>query len=185
MHHTTKRRLADELVGWGYVTLLVDSFATRGIDHACTSGKFFATLSRTPDAYCALVFLARQNLRRSTTCGRSRLLASWLGLPLGGGDQFVRTVRASKQLAVPDGGWVLSVVLGRRGASGDTHAHSLGALDEWTPGYDTNAWAIPDSYRGFTGVSARPPNGIRNSAGGGRPSAEPLTSLTLAVKKSG
>jgi hypothetical protein len=54
----------------------------------------------------------------------------------------IRTVRASEQLAVPGGGCVLSVVLGRRGASGDTHAILIGALDEWTPAYDTNAWAI-------------------------------------------
>src|SRR5262249_48108608 len=38
MHDTTKQRLADELVAWGYVILLVDSYATRGIDHACTGG---------------------------------------------------------------------------------------------------------------------------------------------------
>ena len=28
MSDTTKRKLADELVGWGYVVLLVDSFAS-------------------------------------------------------------------------------------------------------------------------------------------------------------
>src|ERR1700732_145750 len=36
MRDTTKRKLVDELVGWGYVVLLVESFATRGIEHACT-----------------------------------------------------------------------------------------------------------------------------------------------------
>ena len=40
MHETTKQRLADALVAWGYVILLVDSFATRGIEHACTGGVF-------------------------------------------------------------------------------------------------------------------------------------------------
>jgi len=68
-----------------------------------------------------------------------------------------RTVRASKQLAVPGGGCVLSVVLGRRGASGDTHAHS-----HWGPRWMDAGLRYkcvghcPDSYRGFTGVSARP-----------------------------
>jgi dienelactone hydrolase len=38
MHDTTKQKLVDELVARGYVVLLVDSYATRGIDHACTSG---------------------------------------------------------------------------------------------------------------------------------------------------
>jgi len=60
MHDTTKQRLADELVAWGYVVLLVDSYATRGIDHACTSSAFVTFLTRRPDAYGALLFLARQ-----------------------------------------------------------------------------------------------------------------------------
>ena len=60
MHDTTKQRLVDELVAWGYVVLLVDSYATRGIDHACTSSAFATFLRRRPDAYGALVFLARQ-----------------------------------------------------------------------------------------------------------------------------
>jgi dienelactone hydrolase len=62
MHDTTKQRLVDELVGRGYVVLLVDSYATRGIDHVCTStASASATfLRRRPDAYGALLFLARQ-----------------------------------------------------------------------------------------------------------------------------
>jgi len=60
MHDTTKQKLVDELVAWGYVVLLVDSYATRGIDHACTSSALAMFLSRRPDAYGALVFLARQ-----------------------------------------------------------------------------------------------------------------------------
>jgi dienelactone hydrolase len=60
MHDTTKQRLADELVAWGYVVLLVDSHATRGIDHACTSSALAMLFGREPDAYGALVFAARQ-----------------------------------------------------------------------------------------------------------------------------
>lgn len=60
MHDTTKQRLADDLVAWGYVVLLVDSYATRGIDHACISSGFATFLMRVPDAYGALLFLARQ-----------------------------------------------------------------------------------------------------------------------------
>src|SRR6202795_489533 len=61
MHDTTKQRLADELVAWGYVVLLVDSYATRrGTDHACTSSAFATFVRRRPDAYGALAFLARQ-----------------------------------------------------------------------------------------------------------------------------
>jgi len=60
MHDATKQRLADELVAWGYVLLLVDSYATRGIVHACTSTAFATFMKRRPDPYGALVFLARQ-----------------------------------------------------------------------------------------------------------------------------
>ena len=61
MHAATKQKLADELVARGYVVLLVDSYASRhGIDHACTSSAFATFVRRRPDAYGALVFLARQ-----------------------------------------------------------------------------------------------------------------------------
>ena len=61
MDDATKQRLADELVAWGYVVLLVDSYATRrGMDHACTSSAFATFVRRWPDAYGALAFLAHQ-----------------------------------------------------------------------------------------------------------------------------
>jgi dienelactone hydrolase len=60
MHDTTKQKLVDELVAWGYVILLVDSYTTRRIDHACTSSAFAMFFRRRPDAYGALVFLAGQ-----------------------------------------------------------------------------------------------------------------------------
>ena len=61
MHDTTKQRLVDELVAWGYVILLVDSYATRRIDHACEAGALATFFRRRPDAYGALIFLARQD----------------------------------------------------------------------------------------------------------------------------
>jgi dienelactone hydrolase len=60
MPDTTKQKLVDELVGWGYVVLLVDSFATRGIEHTCTGGIPDIVGKRRSDAYGALAFLARQ-----------------------------------------------------------------------------------------------------------------------------
>jgi dienelactone hydrolase len=61
MHVTTRQRLADDLVGRGYVILLVDSYTTRGIKHACTSTAFATFLKRRPDAFGALVFLGGQS----------------------------------------------------------------------------------------------------------------------------
>jgi dienelactone hydrolase len=61
MHEATRQRLADELVGWGYVALFVDSYATRGIDQACVSGAFATFFKRRPDAYGALVFLSQKS----------------------------------------------------------------------------------------------------------------------------
>ena len=58
---TTKQKLADELVAGGYVILLVDSYATRGIDQGCTLSAFATFFRRRPDAYGALVFLGRQS----------------------------------------------------------------------------------------------------------------------------
>lgn len=60
MHDTTRQRLADRLVGRGYVLLLVDSYATRRIVDACTSTAFATFLKRRPDAYGALLFLGSQ-----------------------------------------------------------------------------------------------------------------------------
>jgi dienelactone hydrolase len=75
MQETTKQRLADELVAWGYVVLFVDSYATRrGMDHACTSSAFATFVKRMPDAYGALVFLAGQSFvdpRRTAALGFS------------------------------------------------------------------------------------------------------------------
>lgn len=62
MLDATKQRLTDELVAWGYVVLLVDSYATRrGTDHACISSAFATFMRRRPDPYGALLFLARQS----------------------------------------------------------------------------------------------------------------------------
>ena len=61
MPDATKRKLVDELVGGGYVVLLVDSFATRGIDHACTGRVPDIAGKRRSDAFGALAFLAGQS----------------------------------------------------------------------------------------------------------------------------
>ncbi len=47
---------SDRLAAWGYVTLVVDSFTTRGINNTCLG----ELAPRTADAYGALAWLARQ-----------------------------------------------------------------------------------------------------------------------------
>ena len=113
MHDTTKQKLADELVAWGYVVLLVDSYATRGIDHACTSGAFATFVKRRPDAYGALVFLAGQTFvdpRRVAVVGFSA--GAWVTLSVAEPNSF-ELFGPPRQLAVPGGGCVLSSMSAR------------------------------------------------------------------------
>jgi hypothetical protein len=96
MPGTTKRKLVDELVGWGYVALLVDSFATRGIEHACTGGFLDIAGTRRSDAYGALAFLARQTFvdsQRVAAVGFSQ--GGWVTLLLAEANSFELFVRPS------------------------------------------------------------------------------------------
>src|ERR1700731_4193830 len=99
MHDTTKQKLADELVGWGYVVLLVDSFATRGIDHACTSGGFINFSNRRQDAYGALVFAAGQTFvdpHRVAAVGFSQ--GAWVTLSVAEPNSFEQLVPPGSDL---------------------------------------------------------------------------------------
>jgi dienelactone hydrolase len=89
MHDMTKQRLADQLVTRGYVVLIVDSYATRGIEHACTSSALATFLKRRPDAYGALIFLAGQSFvdpQRVALVGFSS--GAWLTLSLAEPNSF-------------------------------------------------------------------------------------------------
>jgi dienelactone hydrolase len=97
MHETTRQRLADRLVAWGYVVLLVDSYATRGIEQACTSSQLATFLKRRPDAYGALLFLAQQNFvdpRRVAVVGFSA--GARLTLSVAEPDPFEQFIPESK-----------------------------------------------------------------------------------------
>jgi dienelactone hydrolase len=136
MHDTTKQKLVGELVGRGYVILLVDSFATRGIDHACTSSAFGTFLRRRPDAYGALVFLARQTFvapQRVALVGFSH--GGWVTLSLAEARSFELFVppsslrfRAAAAINPP-----CKQALARPGIP---TLIFVGALDDWTPAAD-------------------------------------------------
>ena len=136
MHDTTRQRLADQLVAWGYVVLLVDSFATRGIDQACTSGAFATFLLRGPDAYGALVFLGSQTFvdpHRVAAVGFSQ--GAWVTLSVAepnSVEQFVPEgnlrFRAAAAFYPP-----CKQAVGRPGIP---TLIFIGALDDWTPAAD-------------------------------------------------
>jgi dienelactone hydrolase len=164
MHDTTKQRLADELVAWGYVVLLVDSYATRrGIDHACTSSAFATFVRRWPDAYGALAFLASQTFvdpQRVAVVGFSA--GARVALSVAETDSFEQFVpegnlrfRAAAAFYPP-----CEQAVGRPGIP---TLIFIGALDDWTPAADCSnriaRWGndgppvelivYPGAYHGF------------------------------------
>jgi dienelactone hydrolase len=136
MHDTTKQRLTDDLVAWGYVILLVDSYATRGIEHACTSSAFATIIKRTRDAYGALVFLARQTFvdpQHVAVIGFSA--GAWVTLSVAEPNSF--------QLFVPPSNLRFQAAVAfyppcqQAGVRPEIPTLVLiGALDDWTPAAD-------------------------------------------------
>jgi len=133
MHDTTKQKLVDELVAWGYVILLVDSYATRRIDHACTSSALAMFFRRRPDAYGALVFLAGQTFvdpRRVAAVGFSA--GAWVTL-------FVAESNALELFDPPSNlrfraAAAFNPPCREAGARpGIPMLIFIGALDDWTP----------------------------------------------------
>ena len=149
MPDTTMRKLVDELVGWGYVVLLVDSFATRGIEHACSGGFVgFSDIAGTrgSDAYGALAFLARQTFvdpQRVAAVGFSQ--GAWVTL-------LVAEANSSKLFVRPSNLGFRAVVAFYplcRAVAGRPVIPTLiliGVLDDWTPAPDCSqkidAWRI-------------------------------------------
>jgi dienelactone hydrolase len=132
MPDTTKRKLVDELVGWGYVVLLVDSFATRGIDHDCFKG-ILAT-ARISDALGALAFLAGQTFvdpQRVAAVGFSK--GGWTALLVSESNDLFK-------LFVRPNNLKLRAAVAFNPPCRDAAARPsiptlilIGTLDEWTP----------------------------------------------------
>ena len=163
MHNATKQRLADELVAWGYVVLLVDSYATRGIDHACTSSAFVAFVRRRPDAYGALAFLAGQ-----TFVDPQRVAV--VGFSAGARVSLSVAETNSFEQFVPEGNLRFRAAAAfyppckqAAGRPGIPTLIFVGALDDWTPAADCSSnvasWGndgppvelvvYPGAYHGF------------------------------------
>jgi dienelactone hydrolase len=136
MPETTKRKLVDDFVGWGYVVLLVDSFTTRGIGHACTGGYPGIAGKRRSDAYGALAFLARHTFvdpHRVASIGFSQ--GGWVTLLVAEANSFEHFAPASNlRFRAAVAFYPLC-----RGAGVRPMIPTLiliGALDQWTPAAD-------------------------------------------------
>jgi dienelactone hydrolase len=134
MHEATKQKVADDLVAWGYVLLLVDSFATRGVEEACTGGSFFARAGKRPaDAYGGLAFLTRQNFvdaQRVGAVGFSQ--GAWAALSVvesNAFEPFILPGNARFRAAVAF--YPPCLLAGRRPVTPTLIL--IGALDDWTP----------------------------------------------------
>ena len=149
--NATKQRLTDELVTRGYVTLLVDSFATRGIDQACTSRGFLANARRrTSDAYGALGFLARQTFvdpRRVAAVGTSQ--GGWVALSVAESNSFELFVFPSHlRFRAVVAFYPPCSFAGAR--PGIPALILIGAVDDWTPAADCSQTVL---YWGTEGPS--------------------------------
>jgi dienelactone hydrolase len=163
MHEATKQRLADELVAWGYVLLLVDSYATRrGVDQACTQAAFATFIKRRPDPHGALAFLARQSFvdpQRVAVVGFSAGARVALSVAENSFEEFV-----------PDGNLRFRAAAAFYPPCEQAARRPLiptlifiGALDDWTPAKDCSSriagWGndgppvdlivYPGAYHGF------------------------------------
>ena len=135
MSGTTKQKLVGELVSWGYVVLLVDSFATRGIDHDCFKG--ILAIGRISDALGALAFLAGQTFvdpQRVAAVGFSK--GGWTALLVSESSDlfklFVRPSNLKFRAAV-----AFNPPCREVGARPLIPTLILiGTLDEWTPAAD-------------------------------------------------
>ena len=163
MHDTTKRKLVDELVAWGYAILLVDSYATRGIEHACTSSALATLLKRRRDAYGALVFLGSQSFadpHRVAVVGFSA--GAWVTLSMAEPNSFElfgppSNLRFRAAAAFYPPCW------GARARPAIPTLIFIGASDDWTPAADCSkkvaGWGndgppvelvvYPGTYHGF------------------------------------
>ena len=163
MHDTTRQKLADDLVAWGYVTLLVDSYATRRIDNVCESGALPVFFKRRADAYGALIFLAGQTFvdpQRVAAVGFSA--GAWVTLSVAETNAFELFEPQSK-LRLRAAAAFYPPCWGAAARPGMPTLIFIGALDDWTPAAECSrriaGWGndgppidlviYPGAYHGF------------------------------------
>jgi dienelactone hydrolase len=163
MHEATKRKLVDEFVAWGYVILLVDSYATRHIDQACISGAFATFFRRRPDAYGALVFLGSQTFVDPHRVGVVGFSAgAWVTLSVAEPKAF-ELFEPSSSLQFRAAAAFNPPCLVAAARPGIPTLIFIGDLDDWTPAADCSnkvaSWGTdgppvelivyPGAYHGF------------------------------------
>ena len=164
-----------DLVAWGYVVLVVDSFTTRSVREACTPISYFAfkggIVTRELDAFGALRYLSRlAYVDRNRVAMLGFSMGGWTVLAAGSPqdtDLFDNPDRLTFKAAVafyP----VCSLVPGIM--TMPTLILS-GAVDDWTPAKDCEAMMArragagapvdltiyPGAYHGFDATILRPP----------------------------
>jgi dienelactone hydrolase len=165
LSENTRHRMADFITGWGYVSLAVDSFSTRGIKQACDQYM----PPRQADALGALLYVSNLTFvdpKRIVVVGSSQggivalRLASTTDVRIfdvpddlkfkAAVAYYPRCSVATQQLAIP------TIVM-------------IGELDDWTPAKDCEQWmqrradkgapveltVYPGAYHAFDNPSLR------------------------------
>jgi len=139
----TRTRMAELLTGWGYVSLMVDSFTTRSVEHACdaeTVVRLDVLRTRQRDALGALSYLAKLPFidpKRIAVVGSSQ--GGIVALQLA-------STHSADYFAVPDGLRFRAAVAYYPLCAFATDQLTIpatiliGELDDWSPAKDCRLW---------------------------------------------
>ena len=144
-------RWGKKIASWGYVTLTVDSFGSRGIKNTCNSG---APVDLAFDAYRALNFLVRQPFvdpDRIAVIGFSQ--GAWLALASVEHGAIEKTSQNKFRAAVA----FYPSCLGSKGNMTVPTLILIGELDDWTPAQECRNMA---DGRDDWGISRDPSQGV-------------------------
>lgn len=164
-----RKGIAKFMTGWGYVSLAVDSFATRGIKDPCTQPVTGVLLDRQGDALGALSYLSNLPFvdpQRIATVGASQ--GGMVALE-------IASTHPVDIFAIPDGLKFKAAVAYYPLCSVATQTLSIptviliGELDDWTPSKNCEQWMAlragegapvklviyPGAYHTFTSPAVR------------------------------